>query len=40
MNVWTYEELLKANSVLDMYRTIETAGEALTDMELKTKGGK
>jgi hypothetical protein len=38
-NEWTYEDLLKANSVLDMYGAMDIAGNYLDEQELKSKTG-
>jgi len=32
---WTYEDVMKANAVLDMYSAVETAREAFDKAELE-----
>jgi hypothetical protein len=34
---WTYEDLLKANAVLDMYNAMETAMNYFDEQELKSQ---
>ena len=40
MYEWTYEELLKANAVLDMYQSIDIVSEMFTEKEMNRVGGK
>jgi len=37
---WTYEDLLQANAVLDMYQSVDVANDAYMEHETKRAGGK
>jgi hypothetical protein len=37
LNDWTYEDLLKANAVLDMYGAMDIARNYLDEQDLKSK---
>jgi len=35
---WTYEDVMKANAILDMQQAIKLAGDFLDEQDIKNKG--